>query len=573
MSVVAEVCLYGRPASGYAFLTLLNPNAIASHGGWNTKEDAPSGELRSLTDTIELAKASLRALGVAAGDVRVFFPGGELATRTPIDVRQAVNAMTLGPAPRTFVTAANIAAAARAIAKTREKERYAEQWHPDYVTWYRPPSKTSSSKAPEPVSIFQGDLVWVAADRLLDGVGYWRIAHGFGAKTRSIQVGENEWAPLPRVYMRQEAIAAGVAPPRAPAKASHAAYPLLIDALALARGKTLELTADGRYYRLLVDEVSRDRGTITGPRSSPISVVAGTIQGTRVRLVLPNESDEAGAPLEPAELRWSAQRRAAVDPTSVRFVPIGAVARRSARLPSETVPPRSASRSALEREPIEPPPPTGSHDTPRPPADEWSRTGVVWYRPTRRGAGASQIEHRLGDLVWASYGASSVKKGSWGRIEGFSAARQAIKVHKQWRPLPLIFTYDEALALGIPAPRAFAPKAKHPDAWFPRLFLSLRRADAQGRTLDVTTTKGKAYSIRIRRVDEDMPRALVVVGTIAPRDGAPEPVRLTVWTDTDGAGFPKALSVLHRGSRTETVDPQRIALRATSHEAATGGAS
>lgn len=116
--LVAQVCLYGARETGYAYLAsapeLSSP--IVAEGGWSAHDpSSPSGELRSLSETIERAKRELRALGLSAGVALVCFPAGERCARTPIERYERVGDMKLEPAPLVRVTAEAIDQAARRL--------------------------------------------------------------------------------------------------------------------------------------------------------------------------------------------------------------------------------------------------------------------------------------------------------------------------------------------------------------------------------------------------------------------------------------------------------------------------
>ena len=115
-AIVAQACLYGAEDTGLAYLASLAGQAsIVAKGGWNAAETRPSGDVRSLTDIVQDAKEDLRALGVRAGDLAVFFPGGEQCARTPVDLYQPVEDMWIERASRMEVSDAAIARAARDI--------------------------------------------------------------------------------------------------------------------------------------------------------------------------------------------------------------------------------------------------------------------------------------------------------------------------------------------------------------------------------------------------------------------------------------------------------------------------
>ncbi len=320
MREVAQICLYGTPGTGFTYLTARQGLArpIATRGGWDRDERAPSGEFRSLTDIVQAAKASLRALGVERGDVLVCFPGGEHCARTPIDIYQTVGSMRIEPARAVLITAKTIERAAAVIAQARYDERHDAKWTERSLEWYRELS-TGERRL---VSIIQGNLVFVVSGRWRkDGrlriEGRWGKANKIWPSKREIQVGQ-KWFGPERVWMRQEAIASGVAAPKRRDKPEHSPFALLVEALRsrVALEKQLEFTAaDGARRELSIGKV----GDEYGPRSSTLVVVIGTIEGGRAELVIHPEYDRKGAPLHPAELRWTKLDRLAVDPRSIRF--------------------------------------------------------------------------------------------------------------------------------------------------------------------------------------------------------------------------------------------------------------
>lgn len=542
MSPVAQICLYGSAGSGFAYLTLrADTSRIVTKGGWNREETQPSAELRSLTETVEAAKDSLRVFGIKRGEAVVFFPGGEHCARTPIDAFQAVGHMRIESAPVTVVTAQSIERAAREIAtaKAEDAEQYSEEWFANSVAWYR---RATPDGEPAPVTIIRGNLVWVSTGAGAEG--RWGIAQDFSRGTRQVQV-SGEWIDLPRVFMRQEAIANGIAAPARADEPGHTPHALLIDALRarVARGKTLELvSADGVHHRMRVVAASND----LGPGSIGVVHVSGTIDGETAQLVIPADYELTGEPIHPAELRSGPSRRIAVDPRTVRFVAPEAPRRGALGRASRA---RTAPRNDAPR-----------NDAPRneadPRAESWDRRGVVWHRPSLTGA-ASRIELHHGDLVWASFGGSSARaRGVWGRIQGFAPARRKVKVGEQWFDLPLIYTYDESMARGMPPPPS-APGPK-PEGFartpFEELVQQLRSPDARGRTLKIVSTDHTPHAMRIRRIEHDV-RTIHVSGTILKSEA-----RLTLRTDTDARGAPKWDAELRKGSRSYRVDPRRVQL-------------
>ena len=201
------------------------------------------------------------------------------------------------------------------------------------------------------------------------------------------------------------------------------------------------------------------------------------------------------------------------------------------------------------------------------PPDEWKQNRVVWYRPVDHGNARRRVELNRGDLVWASFGASSARKtGVWGRVSGLSHARQKVKVREAWYELPLVYTYDEAIESGVTPPddeRETGPA----DAPFVQLVAGLRAPNARGRILELVSTDATPHSLRIRRIQQGV-RELVVSGTIKRSEA-----KLTIRTQTDAAGRPKYDAQLQRGSRAYRVDPRRIhfAARARARRS-TGGA-
>lgn len=532
-AVVAQVCLYGAPPAGFAYLTAPPGlvHAITSKGGWDATDQRPSGELRSISLAIEQAKGSLRALGVDRGDVLVFFPGGEHVARSPLYEYQPLSSMHLEPAPRDVVTAKTIERAARAIAQAK-RDPHREEWREGYVEWHRP----LPSGERRPVAIFRDALVWVAPEGSERGA--WGIARAFSKPTRQVQVGARWFED-------------GVAPPEGGAKAEHAPFPLLIDALRspASRGKTLELSAGGARQRVQIEGVSNERGA--GAIAFYV-LVRGVMErdGARVELMIPTEHDARGGPAHGAELRWSPTRRLGLDARAIRFVPPASPkppkARRGRKAPSEPAP--SAASTATRDE------------------ERWDRYGVVWHRPSDTGD-STRVELRHGDLVWASFGMSSARaRGRWGRVQGLSPARREVRLGAQWFGLPLIYTYDEAMARGVPPPaEAPGPAAGAPARTpFLELVEQLRSPDARGRTLEVVSTDHTPHTMRVWKVEHDV-SALRVSGTIKKTES-----RLTIWTDTDARGTPKSYAQLQRGSRGYRVDPRRVRFAAA--RAPAGGA-
>ena len=116
---VAQVCLYGTQATGYAYLASLpGQSAIAAKGGWNADETRPTGRFRSLTAIIQRAKDDLHLLGVRRGDVVVFFPGGETCARTLLEEYEPVGDMRVERAPVMVVSAEAIERAAKPTRRT-----------------------------------------------------------------------------------------------------------------------------------------------------------------------------------------------------------------------------------------------------------------------------------------------------------------------------------------------------------------------------------------------------------------------------------------------------------------------
>jgi hypothetical protein len=576
MSAQAQICLYGTPASGFAYLTMREglAHAIESKGGWNGAESAPSGALRSISQTIELAKASLRDRGVGRGDAIVFFPGGEHCARTRLEEYQPVATMQLEAAPPVVITPKTIERAARAIANGK-RDPSRQEWHEGYVEWQRPIGEGEH----RPVAIFRGNLVWVSPGE--GSEGGWGIVQAFSKPLREIQVGRR-WFPLARVLSRQEAIAQSVPPPAHTSAIEHAPFVLVLDALRARRvsiGKTLELvTAHGVTLHLPVLHVSDDRGA--GPITSMITV-GSTLEGARVELVIPTDVDHTGAPLHRAELRWNARERVDVLPTSIRFVseaaaPAPAARSRAARSKgtrskharSKDVRLKDATkREATTKEAPEHEEPAHSRKP-----DEWERHRVRWYRSVTAAdgdVGHVLVELRKGDLVWASFGYGSKDfrtKGTWGRIEGFSRARGMIRVGRLWHKLPLVYTREEAIARGVEPPAEPAsPKIGKLDTPFSELIYQLRTR-GRGRALEIVSTDHTPHTMQVSRVETDATKILVD-GTIKQSES-----RLAIHTETDAQGFPRYLADLRKGSRSYRVDPRRVHLAREPKPADAGGA-
>lgn len=536
-AIVAQVCLYGSLPAGFAYLTAPPGlvHVISTKGGWDASERRPSGALRSISVAIEQAKESLRVLGADRGDVLVFFPGGEHVSRSPLYEYQPVSSMQLEPAARDLITAKTIERAARSIAEAN-RDPHREEWHEGYVEWHRP----LPSGERRPVAIFRDALVWVAPEGAEKGA--WGIARAFARLTRQIQVG-GRWFDLPRVYMRQEAIADAVPPPERSSRPEHAPFPLLIDALrsTASRGNALELIAGGSRQRMRIESVANERGA--GALTFYV-LVRGVMEcdGERVELMIPTEHDARGMPVHGAELRWSPTRRLGIDARSIRFVS-----------PAPPKPPKArrgrkaANEPARERD-------TAPNNPAEVDSERWDRRGVVWHRPSLTGA-STRIALRHGDLVWASFGGSSARaRGTWGRIQGFSPARRKVKVGEQLFELPLIYTYEEAIARGMPKPPSEASAEAEGSARSPFLELvgQLRSPAARGRTLELVSSDHTPHTMRIRRVEHDV-HALHVLGTIKKSEA-----KLTLRTDTDAQGAPKWDAELRKGSRTYRVDPRRV---------------
>lgn len=195
--------------------------------------------------------------------------------------------------------------AGRAI---REIDRFAVNWQPNYVSWYRPNREGELSF----VNLIRGDLVWASFGGSRATAGTWGRVQGFSKARGKVEVG-GQWFDLPLVFMRQEAIAIGVTPPAeedAPPEAS--AFALLVASLRsrVSYGRILEIVStDATPHAMRITRTSSGIGPLT---------VYGRIKESEATLVIPVGHDEHGNPTHQATLR-KGSRSYRVDPRRIRF--------------------------------------------------------------------------------------------------------------------------------------------------------------------------------------------------------------------------------------------------------------
>jgi hypothetical protein len=104
-TVVADICLYGTSRTGAGFLGCVMP-----HGQTFGTGDPVAG--RTFTEAIWLAQDAIRALGVRAGKVRVFHPGGEFMSVIDLNTITTYGSLASVPAPQFTISADALIAAA-----------------------------------------------------------------------------------------------------------------------------------------------------------------------------------------------------------------------------------------------------------------------------------------------------------------------------------------------------------------------------------------------------------------------------------------------------------------------------